>query len=89
MRIERELLKQTLDWYEKDSSVGGLAALIECIEDELKKPDYQLSEDGLETLGDFLDLIKAADDKDVTNGLCQELVLRAYSAGKNNNISGR
>jgi hypothetical protein len=90
----RKLLKKLLE-ITKDPMhshvVGSRLEIYESLakeaEAELAKPEYQLSDDGLETLGDFLELIKVADDKDVTKGLCQELVLRAYYAGKNNSIA--
>jgi len=37
--MNRELLERVVDWYRKDSSAGGLAALIGDIEAELTKPE--------------------------------------------------
>jgi len=39
--MNRELLERVVDWYRKDSSAGGLAALIGDIEAELTKPEFE------------------------------------------------
>jgi hypothetical protein len=41
MSGDRELLNKIIDWYEKDSSIGGLSILIEEIKEELENPEIQ------------------------------------------------
>jgi hypothetical protein len=36
--MSKELLQKVVDWYDKDSSVGGLSNLIDEIKEELAKP---------------------------------------------------
>lgn len=41
MSTQRKLLQSVIDWYEKDSSVGGLQVLIDEIETEIAKPEQK------------------------------------------------
>jgi len=40
--IEKELLQKIIDWYYKDSSVGGLSVLMDEIEEEYLKSSQNL-----------------------------------------------
>lgn len=64
--MKAELLKKVIDWYEKDSSVGGLSNLIDEIEAELAKPEQEPAwlavEDGNETRFFNPDMIDYAKD---------------------------
>ncbi|MDD3644381.1 MAG: hypothetical protein PHR19_02515 [Bacteroidales bacterium] len=39
--MSRKLLEKIIDWYEKDSSVGGLSVIIDEIKEELAKPEHE------------------------------------------------